>query len=84
MIILYITIGSVTTAVRLKRLLENDMHTRVQVVRTPPQLNRGGCSYSVIADDALRDSIRSFCAGYDIAIKGIYIREGDEYYAVSG
>ena len=81
---MYITIGSVTTAVRLKRLLQKHTATSAQVIRTPEQINRGGCSYSVIASDALRPQIRAFCARYDIAIKGIYIREGDEYYAVSG
>lgn len=81
---MYITIGSVTTAVRLKRLIEKHTATSAQVVRTPAQLNRGGCSYSVIASDALRPQIRTFCAKYDIAVKGVYVREGDEYYAVSG
>lgn len=81
---MYITIGSVTTAVRLKRLIEKHTATSAQVVRTPSKLNKSGCSYSVIVSDALRTHIRSFCAKYDIAVKGIYVREGDEFYAVSG
>ena len=81
---MYITIGSITTAVRLKRLLEKYARVPAQVVHTPAKLNRGGCSYSVVVSDALRTQIRSFCAKYDVAIKGLYIREGDEYYAVSG
>lgn len=80
---MYIVVGSVTSAVRLKRLLEKSTGYPAQVVHTPAQISRGGCSYSVIADDRLRAYIRPFCAERDIGINGIYVREGDEYYAVS-
>lgn len=81
---MYIVIGSVTSAVRLKRLLENATGFPCEVVHTPAKIRRGGCSYSVIADDRLRGDIRRLCAGWDIGAKGIYMREGEEYYAVSG
>ncbi len=81
---MYIVIGSVTSAVRLKRLLESATGFPCEVVHTPPGLNKGGCSYTVIADDRLKSDIRAFCARKDISIKGIYMREGDEFYAISG
>lgn len=81
---MYITVGSVTTAVRLKRLLESEVGFPCEVVHTPTKISGGGCSYSVLADDRLKNDIRPFCLKHDIRIKGIYMREGDEYYAVSG
>lgn len=80
---MYIVTGSVTTAVRLGRLLESATGRPADVVHTPAAIKRGGCSYAVRADDRLRDFIRPFCAERDIPVKGIYMREGDEYYAVS-
>lgn len=81
---MYITVGSVTTAVRLKRLLEGETGFPCDVVHTPSKISGSGCSYSVLADDRLKDEIRPFCSRHGIRIKGIYMREGDEYYAVSG
>lgn len=80
---MYIVTGSVTSAVRLKRVLESASGYPAEVVHTPAQIKRGGCSYSVLADDRLRDFIRPFCAEKDISVKGIYVREGEEFYAVS-
>ncbi|MDO5398813.1 MAG: DUF3343 domain-containing protein [bacterium] len=79
---MYIVTGSVTSAVRLKRVLEGASGYPAEVVHTPAQIKRGGCSYSVLADDRLRDFVRPFCAEKDIPVKGIYVREGDEFYAV--
>lgn len=80
---MYIVTGSVTSAVRLKRILESATGYPADVVHTPSRIKRGGCSYSVLADDRLKNFIRPFCAERDIPVKGIYMREGDEYYAVS-
>lgn len=81
---MYIVTGSVTSAVRLKRVLEKATGYPAEVVHTPAEIRRGGCSYSVLADDRLRGYIRPFCAEKDIELKGIYVREGDNFYAVSG
>ena len=80
---MYIVTGSVTSAVRLKRVLEKASGYPADVVHTPAKIKRGGCSYSVLADDRLRDFVRPFCAEKDIPVKGVYVREGDEFYAVS-
>ena len=80
---MYIVTGSVTTAVRLSRLLEDTTGRPAAVVHTPAAIKRGGCSYAVRADDRLRELIRPFCAERDIPVKGVYMREGDRYYAVS-
>lgn len=80
---MYIVTGSVTSAVRLKRVLEKASGYPAEVVHTPAEIKRGGCSYSVLADDRLRDFVRPFCAEKDIPLKGVYVREGEEFYAVS-
>lgn len=79
---MYIVTGSVTSAVRLKRVLESAAGHPAEVVHTPAEIKRGGCSYSVLADDRLRDFIRPFCAEKDIPVKGIYMREGEGFYAL--
>lgn len=81
---MYIVTGSVTSAVRLKRILESVSGYPAEVVHTPASIKRRGCSYSVLADDRLREFIRPFCAEYDVPLKGIYMREGEDFYAVSG
>lgn len=45
--VLLITVGSVTTAARLARILEKNTGYPAEVVHTPAAINRGGCSYSV-------------------------------------
>ena len=80
---MYIVTGSVTAAVRLKRLLESATGHPAEVVHTPAAIKRGGCSYAVRADDRLREFIRPFCAERDVPVKGVYMREGEDYYAVS-
>ena len=53
---MYILIGSVTTATRLKKAAEKIIGFPAYVVHTPSALNQGGCSYSVRVDDrALKD-----------------------------
>lgn len=81
---MFIVTGSVTSAVRLRRILESATGYPAKVVHTPQEIKHGGCSYSVQADDRLRGFIRPFCAERDIGVKGIYMREGDKFYAVSG
>ena len=56
---MYILVGSVTTATRLKKAAEKIIGFPAYVVHTPSALNQGGCSYSVRVDDrALNESER--------------------------
>ena len=73
---MYITVGSVTTATRLKKRLEAISGYPAEVVHTPGQINRSGeCSYAVRADDRLLDIIKPLCAENGIRIKKIYTEE---------
>lgn len=82
-----ITIGSVTTASRLAKLIEKEMHLKARVMHTPSQLNKGGCSYSVIVTSDNCDYIRNLAEKYNIKIKRcyeeIFTREGCVYNVLS-
>lgn len=83
---MYVIVGSVTTAARLKRLAERIIGIPVYVVHTPSAINRGGCSYSLRLDNRALGDIKAIAADNNITLKGIYTEknEGGErvYYAV--
>ena len=82
---LYILIGSVTTAMRLKRLIEHELGINADVVRTPSKLHSGGCSYSVRCDARFLNQIKEIVAVYGIIIRKIYAEEkqnGERVYNV--
>ena len=64
-------VGSVTAAVRLRRELERASGYPAEVVHTPKALSKGGCSYSVKADDRLENMIGAFCAEKGLSVKRI-------------
>ena len=71
---MYILVGSITTAMRLKRLLERIHGIPSDVVHTPSAIKHGGCSYSVRtnAPDAPA-LVRMTAEEYGINIKKIYV-----------
>ena len=71
---MYILVGSVTTAMRLKRLLERIYGIPSDVVHTPSAIKHGGCSYSVrtSSPDALA-RVKLTEEEYGINIKKIYV-----------
>ena len=81
---MYILVGSITTATRLKKQLEASSGYPADVVHTPKQLNEtGGCSYSVRADDRLVPFVSAICSEHSIKIKGVYteeIRNGERVF----
>ena len=83
---MYILVGSITIAARLRKQLEAASGYPADVVHTPKKLNEtGGCSYSVRADDRLIPFVRSICSERDIKIKNIYTEEicnGERVYNV--
>ena len=73
---MYILVGSVTTAMRLKRLLERIYGIPSDVVHTPSAIKHGGCSYSVRTNspDAL-SHVKMTGEEYGINIKKIYVEK---------
>ncbi len=75
-------IGSVNRAAMMKKILEKQ-GIDAYVVHTPPQLNKGGCSYSVKFRKNLLDTVIQTANNSRIKIKGIYADKGGEYYDIS-
>ena len=68
---MYILVGSVTTATRLKKVAEKIIGFPAYVVHTPSALNQGGCSYSVRVDDRALNEIRKIAGDNEIPIRRI-------------
>lgn len=82
---MYILVGSITAASRLKKLLERVAGYPAEVVHTPSGLNKGGCSYSVQADDRLQSMVAPFAEEHGIPVRKIYTMEivnGERVYHV--
>ena len=70
---MYILVGSVTTAMRLKRLLERLYGIPSDVVHTPSAIKHGGCSYSVRTSQSALARVKLIEEEYGINIKKIYV-----------
>ena len=83
---MYILIGSVTTATRLKKSCrKNYRFFRHMLCIRRPLLNQGGCSYSVRVDDRALNEIRKIAGDNEIPIRRIYIERtvnGERVYDV--
>lgn len=84
---MYIVVGSVTTATRLKKIAEKTIGFPAYVVHTPSAIRTGGCSYSVRLDDRALSDIEMIASDNEIPIKKIYIEKIENgesvYHAVS-
>lgn len=84
---MYILVGPITAAARLARILEGASGYPADVVHTPAQLNKGGCSYSVRINDSVQKLVVPLSKEYGLQIKKMYtedIIDGERvYHAVS-
>ncbi len=67
-----ITIGSITTATRAAKTIEKNLGISAQVVHTPSELNRGGCSYSVRINEKYELNVRRLVNQYKIPVRRWY------------
>lgn len=67
-----VTIGSITTASRAAKIIRSVLGINVQVIHTPTQLNRGGCSYSIKFSDNYHMSVKRVISEYNIPVKRWY------------
>lgn len=72
---MYIIVGSITTAMRLARLLEHTCGVAADVVHTPAAIKNGGCSYSVRVRRVSASRVRDVAAEYGVNVRGIYAEE---------
>ena len=82
------TVGSVTTAVRLEKLLRKNKGISSRVIHTPAIINAGGCSHSVTVDGKYLSQLKEVADKYGLKIRKIYMEEmysGEKkYHAISG
>ena len=84
---LIVTVGSVTTATRLGKLLNKLKGIKCAVVHTPASINNGGCSYSLVTEASNISYIKEIAREYKLELRKFYIEETSEgvksYHAVS-
>lgn len=82
-----ITVGSITTAARLTRILERNTGLPAETVHTPASVNKGGCSYSVRFPEEHIELARELIREYRVPAKRFYsetVIEGRrEYHDIS-
>lgn len=82
------TVGSVTTAVRIEKLLRKNKGIPSRVIHTPANLNGGGCSHSVAIDGMYLSQLKELANKYGLSIRKIYMEEifnGEKmYHVISG
>ena len=69
---MYVVTGSITSALRLSKVLESQYGQIASVVHTPLAIKKGGCSYSVKTDMTDKNDILNAAKSIDVNIKGIY------------
>jgi hypothetical protein len=67
-----ITIGSTTSAMRLARLIRAQTHCRAEIMHTPSELNRGGCSYSIRTERSAVGHARQIAEKYKLPFGKVY------------
>lgn len=67
-----ITIGSITTAARLARLIEKETGHPAEIVHTPVVINKGGCSYSVRFAEQYVDAVKATINKYKVPVRKYY------------
>ena len=87
MSVLLAVIGSVTTATRLHKKLEQTMGISARIVHTPQAIGNGGCSYSIKTKSENMPIVMETAAEYKIRVKGWYLAENEDgkevYHAIS-
>lgn len=82
---LIVTVGAVTTAMRLEKKLNFLGDINATVIHTPIEINSGGCSYSVKTTLSKLPLIEKIISDNKIKIKRVFIEEnydGERKYRV--
>ena len=69
---LIITVGSVTTAVRVSKKLNSYGIINTSVIHTPSTINSGGCSYSVRCDYTALENVLALAKSKKIKYRKLY------------
>ena len=79
-----ITAGSVTRAIYIAKKINSNSQNSATVIHTPPQINQGGCTYSVKTSSKNIDLIRKLYAENIIRYKKLYIENEIDGESVFG
>ena len=72
---LIITVGSVTNAIRLEKIINKSGIINAAVIHTPSVINQGGCSYSVRVPYRYYEAVKEILNNNKVSYKKIYIEE---------
>ena len=72
---LIITCGSVTSAIRIKKKLNQISNFSAAVIHTPSEINSSGCSYSVKTSSNNYNNVISLKNANKISYSKLYIQE---------
>lgn len=75
---LIITVGSVTTAVRLEKKLNAAGVINSAVIHTPPAVNSGGCSYSVRVPYKDLYTVKEVLSDRRVKYKRLYVEDTED------
>ena len=77
---LIITAGSITTAVRIKKMLNSIGDINATIINTPSSINSGGCSYSVKTSYNNLNMVRNLADEKKMKFRKLYMQtnEGGE------
>lgn len=67
-----VTVGAITSAMRLVRLLESETRYGASVVHTPSEINNGGCSYSIRTNYGAVEHLQRLSQQYSLPMKKVY------------
>lgn len=68
-------VGSVTSAVKLRKTVMRTSSVTPSVVHTPTVINKGGCSYSLCFNREYIPVVKRAAAECGVNIKGIFIKQ---------
>ena len=87
MSVILAVIGSITTATRIEKKLEQTTGISARIVHTPAVLGNGGCSYSIKTKSENLPIVAETASKYKIRVKGYYLVENTDgkevYHAIS-
>lgn len=78
----YVVFNSITLATRVRNYFRYS-NSRTQLVHTPSEISKGGCSYSIVVENQLVAEVIKVAKEYGIKVLGVYRETEDSYVGVT-
>ena len=72
-----VVLSSATGAERLKKALASDKKIRSEIIQTPKEFSKGGCSYSLRFADRYQSEVKEYVTKLHLSVKGFYSEKFD-------